>query len=117
MHPSSFFTKSNKFSESNNFTPSETLIEKSVVIINIQSDKTNKISVGMKVGIGIASGILGIALIFIGLFLLIRKKRINIPDLEEETIEIAENTNASIYIQNPLTNIISDDDPFMNDFE
>ncbi|KAK8898431.1 hypothetical protein M9Y10_000718 [Tritrichomonas musculus] len=57
------------------------------------------------------------SLILIGLILLRRHKTHNIPDIADETIEIAEDTTNSIVTQNPLNELMIDDDPFESEFD
>ena len=41
----------------------------------------------------------------------------NIPDIADEIIEIAEDTTYSIVTQNPLNELMIDDDPFESEFD
>lgn len=120
---SNHFSQSNEFQcsqtfiESESFSLSKTLIDKSLVVINIKKEETNNISTGVKVGIGIACAALVVTAILIGLFLLRRRKLPSIDDLDNETIEIAEDTTNSFVHANPLINLMSDDDPFDEEFK
>lgn len=113
---SSFYSNSDEFSLSIHFSPSKTLILKNIIKVDINSDQTNNISTGMKIGIGVACGVAVLGLVVVGLFLL-RRRKLNNIDLEEETVEIAEDITSSTVNQNPLVNFMSKDDPFMDEFE
>ncbi|KAK8858279.1 hypothetical protein M9Y10_013381 [Tritrichomonas musculus] len=71
----------------------------------------------MKIGIGLACAAAVAAAILIGLFLLRRRRLPSIDDYDEETIDFAEDTGNSVVTQNPLTTLMSDDDPFGDEFE
>ncbi|KAK8896648.1 hypothetical protein M9Y10_014560 [Tritrichomonas musculus] len=73
-------------------------------------------STGIKIGIGVSIGAIA-AIIIIGLILLRRHKIQNIPDISDETIEIVEDTTYSIVTQNPLNELMIDDDPFESEFD
>lgn len=111
------FTKSYVFSNSEIFSFSKTLIQKSLVQINIKTENNSNSNTGMKIGIGITCGALVAVFALVGLFLLRRRKLGMIEDLNEETIEITEDTANSFVHTNPLNQLMSEDDPFEDEFD
>lgn len=113
---SNIFSLSKDFTDSNGFTSSQTLKEKSAVLIDIKTDESNSISTGIKIGVGFACGAAVVAAIIVGLFLLRRRKIMPVEDLNEESIDLHEDTLSAIVTQNPLNNLLSEDDPFEDEF-
>lgn len=111
------FTDSPDFSSSHNFILTKTLNQKSAIIISVKSEDSQKLSTGIKVGIGLSVAAAVSGLIAIGLFLLRRKKLASIPDLDEETIDVTEDSAKKVVTANPLISLMNDDDPFMDEFE
>lgn len=111
------FTNSEGFTLSKNFSNSNSFMPKSINVINIKTEDSTSISTGMKIGIGlICAGVVAVAFI-VGIFLMRRRKLPSIEDINEESIGIAEDTTNSIVTQNPLNNLMSDDDPFEDEFD
>ena len=111
-----YFTNSNNFTDSNYFTLSSTLLKKSNVLINIKTDNKSS-TAGMKIGVGISFGALGIAAIIIGLIILRRRKLTPVEDINEESVTICEDIMSSTITQNPLANMLDTDDPFEDEFD
>ena len=123
------FTESEKFSKSSDFSMSFQFTEKfsksgdfsefspkNPIYIEIKEDKSHGITAGMKVGIGAAAGVAALAAIVVGIIFLRRKKMVSIDNIDEN-IEIIEDTNSTLVSHNPLINLMSDDDPFEDEFE
>lgn len=108
---SDYFTGSLHFSDSNTFGHQNTNI-----VINIKTDDSKKLTTPIKIGIGVACGAAALIAAIVG-FLLLRRKSSNIEDIENETIEIADNTTNSFCQQNPLLSLMNDDDPFQDEFD
>lgn len=115
--PSNMFSSTNDFSKSNNFSDSNTLLQKSQIVIEIDSDKAYKISTGLKIGLGVIAGTIASSLIILGIIFLLRKKSTPIEDFDEETFEINNSTSISLFSQNPLMDIMNEDDPFDDEFD
>ena len=88
-----------------------------MVVINIKSEDTRNSSTGMKIGIGLSCGAIVVAAIFVGLFLLRRRKLQKVEDIDEEIISIADDTTNTFVHTNPLINLLSEDDPFGDEFD
>lgn len=112
---SAFFTKSGDFTQSNVFTSSKTYNPKAPVVIDIKSDESNGVTIGTKIGIGVAAGAVVTALIVVGIILL-RKRKAMYEQFDDEGIEIRPLTESSVISQNPLMSLMSDDDPFEDEF-
>ena len=52
-----------------------------------------------------------------GLFIFKRRKLANDDDVDEETIDVVEDTINHTVTQNPLSSFMDVDDPFKNEFE
>lgn len=107
------FTESEKFSKSSDFSD---FSPKNPIYIEIKEDESHGITAGMKAGIGAAAGVAALAAIVVGIIFLRRKKMVSIDNIDEN-IEIIEDTNSTLVNQNPLINLMSDDDPFEDEFE
>lgn len=71
----------------------------------------------MKVGFGIARAVVVAMAVVIGLFIFKRRKLANDDDVDEETIDVVEDTINHTVTQNPLSSFMDVDDPFKNEFE
>lgn len=131
FNPTDYFSKTGVFStsysfsnsdyfhpthHSNHFSASQSLNPKSPVNINIKQDETKTISTGAKAGIGAACAAVVGGLIALGV-ILIRRRKFQGIDIEEESIDIHDDIANSIVTQNPLTTFLDADDPFEDDFE
>lgn len=67
------------------------------------------------IGIGLTCTAVVAAAILVSVFLLRRKKLVP-EEFEDETIDIFDENANSIITQNPLNNLMSDDDPFEDEF-
>lgn len=104
------------FTHSANFEFTKTLEAKRPIVINIRSDKSNKISTGVKIGIGIIAGTAVLAIVVAGMLFLIKRNR-KIEDFDEETFEINNSASTVFVSQNPLINLLENDDPFEDEFD
>lgn len=90
-------------------------MRKSNIFIGIESDKSHSSSPGIKIGIGCAAG--GAFLVaVIAAIILIRKRKAQYQHFDDEGIEIKPLTETSMITQNPLASLMSDDDPFEDEF-
>lgn len=112
-----FFTNSKKFSESFSFSFSKSLIHKSGIIIDIKQEESHHVSTGIKIGIGIAAGLAGLAGIILGIIFLRKRKLVSISDFDEETITLPNDSSFFTSMQNPLNTMLSEDDPFQDEFD
>ena len=111
----SSFSNSFVFSFSDNFKYTQTHQQKSNIFINIKTEENQKLSTGMKVGIGSAIGAISLAVIIIGIIFLRKRKFVSIEHMSED-IEIHDITSMTTINENPLVNFMSDDDPFEDEF-
>ena len=126
--PTKVFSKSNDFLMSNNFTLSlifsfsdifnytKTFGQNNSIIIDIKSEDSNKISTGIKVGIGVAAGLAAISIVAVAIIFL-RKRNTKIEDFNEETFEINNSSSIALFSKNPLRNLLDVDDPFEDEFD
>ena len=113
---SQLFSQSLVFSLSYIFSQTKTFfIKTNVILISINSEKSQKISTGIMIGIGLTCTAVVAAAILVSVFLLRRKKLVP-EEFEDETIDIFDENANSIITQNPLNNLMSDDDPFEDEF-
>lgn len=86
-------------------------------MIDIKTDDTaGRLTTGAKIGIGVGVAAAALTALFVGLFILNKRRGMIIEDIDEETIDVFTDETNSIVTQNPLNNIMSDDDPFGDDF-
>lgn len=112
------FTISSHFTDSNYyiFTSTESFVHRNV-IIDIKQDESKKSNIPMKIGVGVAFGVAAIAAVIIaGIFFLRKRKLASIEDINEETINVTDDIGHSMITQNPLNTLMSDDDPFEEEF-
>lgn len=93
---------------------SNTFYRKNIVNIDIVSDKSHTISLVIRIGIGCAIGGVALAAIIVVLFL-IRKRKAQYHQFDNEGIEIKPLTETQMVTQNSLAGFMSDDDPFEDD--
>lgn len=110
LNKTHLFSPSKQFSTSFEFTNSNEFDPKNAVLIEIKRENNSSLTNGMKIGIGVVVGLIVVAALAVGLFLLNRKRNNAFNDIDEETIEIAENTTNSVINTNPLNDIMSDDE-------
>lgn len=110
------FSSTSSFTGTNSFFYTETLKPQNPIQIEIKSDETHKISTGIKIGIGIAAGTAVLAAIIVGVIFM-RKRKTKIEDFNEETFEISNSKTMPLLSQNPLNDIMLEDDPFEDEFD
>lgn len=125
--PTFNFSNSNRFSESlelnqtstfsnsNDFSDSQFLLPNKNVIININNNEENKISNKTKIGISVGAGA-GAAAIAIAAIILLRRRKFNNVNTSDETVNIYNDFAETMVMSNPLNDIMSDDDPFEDEF-
>lgn len=109
-------TQSSFFSRSIEFSQSETFIQKSAVIIDIKQDESKNISTGVKVGIALTAAAVVAGIIILSIFLLRRRRMVRSSDFGDANLEILDETDNSFVTQNPLRELMTDDDPFEDEF-
>lgn len=109
-------TKPNTIISSNNFTVSAEFNAQSQINIKIKTEENNKISKKSIIGIGVGLGLTALAAILIVTLLLVKKYKMTNISFEEETIEITDNKSETIFTNNLLNGMMSEDDPFSDDF-
>lgn len=105
------------FSLSFAFSISKTLIQNSFIQIDIKQDDSHHISNGIKIGIGIAAGLVGVGLIVLGIIFFRKRKITSLSDFDEELITVTDDSKAFTQMSNPLIGLLSDDDPFKDEFD
>ena len=110
------FTKPNTIISSNIFTVSAEFNAQSQINIKIKTEENNKISKKSIIGIGVGLGLTALAAILIVTLLLVKKYKMTNISFEEETIEITDNKSETIFTNNLLNGMMSEDDPFSDDF-